>query len=124
MNDPESRTVFAGIDGQTNAELPEWYQRKRAVDESVTFAEAIRTLLQAIETAAAYRNPDTDDGVETERFNALVEPSRARAQDADGKVGTDPSSISPRTATRSSIQLTYTAHWRTSFARRRSTGRR
>ena len=35
---------------------------------------------QAVETTVAYQNPYTDEWVETERFNALVEPSRAREQ--------------------------------------------
>ena len=29
MKDPESRTIFAGVDGRTDTELPEWYRQRR-----------------------------------------------------------------------------------------------
>jgi len=90
MKDPESSTVFAGVDGRTDTELPEWYRRKKTVDEPVSFAEAIRDLPQAVETTVAYQNPYTDEWVETERFNALVEPNRARSQAREGDAQTDP----------------------------------
>ena len=80
MRDPESRTIFAGVDRRTDTELPEWYRQRHGGDNAVTFAEAIRDLPQAVETTVAYQNPYTDEWVETERFNALVEPSRAREQ--------------------------------------------
>ena len=89
MKDPESRIIFAGVDGRTDTELPEWYRQQRKDVEVVTFGEAIRDLPQAIETTVAYQNPFTDEWVETERFNALVEPSRAREQATDGEVETE-----------------------------------
>nr|WP_206664955.1 MULTISPECIES: hypothetical protein [Halorubrum] len=56
----------------------------------MTFAEAVRDLPQAVETTVAYQNPYTDEWVETERFNALVEPSQAREQARDEDAETDP----------------------------------
>ena len=90
MKDPESRTVFAGVDGRTDTELPDWYRRKKTVDEPKSFAEAIRDLPQAVETTVAYRNPYSDEWVETDRFNALVEPTRARDHAIDDEPDTDP----------------------------------
>ncbi len=124
MKDPEARTIFAGVDGRTDTEMPEWYQERHGGADPVTFAEAIRDLPQAVETTVAYQNPYTDGWVETERFNALVEPSRARSQGRDEDAETDPCSISRLTRTRSSTRSTCTARWKRSFARRPSTGRR
>jgi len=90
MKDPESRTVFAGVDGRTDTELPDWYRRKKTVDEPKSFAETIRDLPQAVETTVAYRNPYSDEWVETDRFNALVEPTRARDHATDDEPGADP----------------------------------
>ena len=89
MKDPESRTIFAGVDGRTDTKLPEWYRQRHGSEDAVSFAEAIRDLPQAVETTVAYQNPYTDEWVETERFNALVEPSRAREQAAEGEAETD-----------------------------------
>lgn len=90
MKDPEARTIFAGVDGRTDTELPEWYREQHGDADPVTFAEAIRDLPQAVETTVAYQNPFTDEWVETERFNALVEPSRARSQARDEDAEADP----------------------------------
>ncbi len=90
MKDPETATVFAGLDGRTDTELPEWYAEQHGGPEPSSFSEAIRNLPQAVDTAVAYRNPYTDEWVETERFNALVEPSRAREAARDGEVEADP----------------------------------
>jgi hypothetical protein len=90
MKDTESRTVFAGVDGRTDTELPDWYRRKKTIDEPKSFAETIRDLPQAVETTVAYRNPYSDEWVETERFNALVEPTRARDHATDDEPDTDP----------------------------------
>jgi hypothetical protein len=80
MKDPETATVFAGLDGCTDTKLPEWYAEQHANPDPVSFGGAIRELPQAIDTAVAYRNPYTDEWVETERFNAIVEPSRLQAE--------------------------------------------
>ncbi|MFD1570451.1 hypothetical protein [Halorubrum laminariae] len=90
MKDPESRTVFAGVDGRTDTELPDWYRRKKTVDEARSFAEAVRDLPQAVETTVAYQNPYSDEWVETERFNAIVEPTRARDHATDDEPDVDP----------------------------------
>ena len=78
MSQLETTTVFAGVDGRSDTQLPEWYARQTPVDptEVTSFAEAIRSLPRAVETAVAYYNPYRDEWVETSRFNALVEPSR------------------------------------------------
>ncbi|TKX37849.1 hypothetical protein EXE52_14090 [Halorubrum sp. CGM4_25_10-8A] len=55
----------------------------------MSFAEAIRDLPQAVESTVAYKNPYTDEWVETERFNAIVEPSRAREQAREEDAETD-----------------------------------
>ena len=83
MKDPEEATIFAGLDGRTETELPEWYAEQHGDPELISFSEAIRNLPQAVDTAVAYRNPYDDEWVETERFNAIVEPSRLQAE-ADG----------------------------------------
>ena len=86
MKTPEHTTVFAGLDGRTDAQLPDWYTRQKQRqdrlpdDGPVSFAEAIRTLPRATDTTVAYRNPYTREWVETDRFNAIVEPSRLRDQ--------------------------------------------
>ncbi|MFU1783054.1 hypothetical protein ACM16X_16925 [Haloarcula japonica] len=90
MKDPESRTVFAGVDGRTDTKLPDWYRQKKTVDKPKSFAETIRDLPQAVETTVAYRNPYSDEWVETERFNALVEPTRARDHATDDEPDADP----------------------------------
>lgn len=74
------RTVGSddGVDGRTDTQLPDWYGQKKGTDDPVSFAEAIRELPRAVETTVAYQNPYTDEWVETERFNAVVEPSRLR----------------------------------------------
>ena len=89
MKDPESSAVFAGVDGRTDTELPDRYRQKKPVDDPESFAEAVRDLPQAVETTVAYQNPYTDEWVETERFNALVEPSRARTQAREEDADTD-----------------------------------
>jgi len=90
MKDPESRTVFAGVDGRTDTELPDWYRQKKTVDEPKSFAETVRDLPQAVETTVAYRNPYSDEWVETDRFNALLEPTRARDHATDDEPDADP----------------------------------
>ncbi|ELZ88353.1 hypothetical protein [Haloferax sulfurifontis] len=80
MKDPETATVFAGLDGRTDTELPEWYAEQHGRPDPISYSAAIRNLPQAIDTAVAYRNPYTDEWVETDRFNALVEPSRLQAE--------------------------------------------
>ena len=89
MKEPASRTVFAGVDGRADAQLPEWYRQKSGSDDPVSFAEAIRELPRAVETTVAYQNPYTGEWVETERFNAVVEPSRLH-EHAMGDTETDP----------------------------------
>jgi hypothetical protein len=78
MSQVETKTVFAGIDGRTDAQLPAWYADRIDTDSASTtsLVEAIRSLPRAVETPVAYYNPTQDEWVETSRFNALVEPSR------------------------------------------------
>jgi hypothetical protein len=76
MKPAETSLTFAGLDGRTNARLPEWYAAATDTTEWCSFAEAIRQLPRAVETRVAFQNLYTDEWVETERFNALVEPSR------------------------------------------------
>ena len=78
MSELETKTVFAGVDGRTDTQLPEWYAEQTAVEDTevVPFADAIRSLPRATETRVAYYNPYHDEWVQTERFNALVEPTR------------------------------------------------
>jgi hypothetical protein len=103
MKEPDSSTIFAGLDGRSDAQLPEWYKRNTNTNggESVSFAEAIRALPQAIDTTVAYKNPYTSEWVETERFSAIVEPSRLRMQEqangenGDGADGGDHEQIDP-----------------------------
>jgi len=89
MKDPETRTVFAGVDGRSDAQLPNWYAEQKPVDEPVSFADAIRDLPRAVETTVAYQNPYSDEWIETGRFNAVVEPSRLREQ-TSGDENTEP----------------------------------
>jgi hypothetical protein len=81
MQDPACRTVFAGIDSRTDSDLPAWYaEHVDDAEEVVSFSSAIRNLPRATATEVAYRNPVTDEWVQTERFNAVVEPSRLQEQ--------------------------------------------
>ncbi|WP_251329477.1 hypothetical protein [Haloplanus pelagicus] len=89
MEDPEQRLVFSGVDARTDATLPAWYERARPEAEPISFAEAVRRLPRATETTVAYRNPYTDEWVSTERFSAIVEPSRLQEQAADRRRSTD-----------------------------------
>ena len=54
MKDPETRTVFAGVDGRSDAQPPEWYAEQNPIDNPVPFADAIRDLPRAVETTVAY----------------------------------------------------------------------
>jgi hypothetical protein len=54
--------------------------RVEPVDEPASFAEAIRDHPRAVEARVAYQNPYVDEWTETDRFNAIVEPSRLRDQ--------------------------------------------
>nr|WP_232819728.1 hypothetical protein [Haloprofundus halophilus] len=83
MRTPETTTVFAGVDGRTDFELPAWYARETTIDNPVSFAEAIRNLPRAITSDVAYKNPYTDEWVQTERHNAIVEPTRLASQASD-----------------------------------------
>jgi hypothetical protein len=80
MGSPETTTVFAGIDGRADATLPAWYEERHSGTEVVSFAEAIRDLPRAVESEVAFRNPYSGEWVDTERFNAIVEPERLAAQ--------------------------------------------
>jgi len=84
MSNPDTTTVFAGVDERTDATLPHWYARRRADIEVVSFADAIRALPRAMDTTVAYHNPYNDEWVSTDRFTALVEPDRLRQQATDG----------------------------------------
>jgi hypothetical protein len=89
MQDPETRTIFAGVDDRSDAQLPNWYAEQKPVDNLMSFADAIRNLPRAVETTVAYRNPYNDAWVVTERFNAVVEPTRLQEQ-ARGDDNTEP----------------------------------
>lgn len=78
MKNPETTTVFAGVDGRADAQLPEWYARQTSIDDLPSFSEALRALPRAIETEVAFHNPTTDSWVPTRRFNALIDPERLR----------------------------------------------
>jgi hypothetical protein len=54
MKDPESRTIFAGVDGRTDTELPEWYRQRCGGDDAVTFAEAVRDLRRLLTGSRVY----------------------------------------------------------------------
>jgi len=48
MTNPETTTVFAGLDGRTTARLPAWYARQRSAEESTTFATILSRGLEAV----------------------------------------------------------------------------
>jgi hypothetical protein len=89
MTDPTTTTVFAGVDGRTDTDLPAWYARRKSDPDPVSFAEAIRALPRAVETEVAYTNPYSDEWIPTDRFTALVDPNRLRTQAAE-ETDTDP----------------------------------
>jgi len=89
MTNPETTTVFAGVDGRADGQLPAWYARQHSEEDPVSFAEAIRSLPRAVETQVAYKNPYTGEWIHTERFNAITNPDRLHQQ-AAGENGTDP----------------------------------
>ena len=67
MKTPEHTTVFAGLNGRTDAQLPDWYAQQKqrqdrlSDDGATSFAEAIRTLPRATDTTVAYHNPYTKE---------------------------------------------------------------
>ena len=84
MTDADTTSYVAGCDRRTASNLPQWFATEYDDPTPTTFAEAIRRLPQATETSIAYKNPYTDEWVETQRFNAVVEPDRlANADDAE-----------------------------------------
>ena len=86
MNNTEQTTVFAGLDGRTGGRLPEWYRGQTDAEDPVPFAQAVRQLPRATRTRVAYQNPYSNEWVETDRFNAIIEPSRAMDQVRDESV--------------------------------------
>jgi len=90
MQDPACRTVFAGIDSRPDSDLPAWYADRVDDTEVVPFSSAIRALPRATATEVAYRNPVNDEWVATERFNAVVEPSRLQQQVSEDGEDVDP----------------------------------
>jgi len=82
MDDAET-TTFAGFDGRTDTDLPTWFEQLHDVPETVPFTRAIRQLPRAMETTVAFKNPYTDEWVDTDRFNALVEPERLMTETDD-----------------------------------------
>ncbi|QSG05123.1 hypothetical protein [Halapricum desulfuricans] len=86
MKSPEQRVVFAGVDGRTTTDLPEWYQAVTEDPDPVSFAEAVRQLPRAATTPVAYHNPHTDEWVETNRFSAVVEPTRLQTRDDEAAI--------------------------------------
>ena len=83
MHETDTTSCFAGCDGRTASELPAWFASEHDATDATTFAAAIRTLPRATQTKIAYKNPYTDEWVETERFNAVVEPERLADGDDD-----------------------------------------
>jgi hypothetical protein len=61
MKPAETSLTFAGLDGRTNAQLPEWYAAATDTTEWCSFAEAIRQLPRAVETRVAFQNLYTDE---------------------------------------------------------------
>ncbi|MUV89086.1 hypothetical protein GJ629_03530 [Halapricum sp. CBA1109] len=83
MKSPEQTTYIAGVDGQSETKLPSWYRTHKSDPTPMSFAEAIRRLPRATNTPVAYHNPYTREWVETDRFSAIVEPSRLQEQEED-----------------------------------------
>ena len=83
MNDAETTTAFAGLDGRTDRELPTWFAAEHDDPETIPFARAIRQLPRATETDVAFKNPYSGEWVSTDRFNALVEPERLMTESDD-----------------------------------------
>jgi hypothetical protein len=124
MNDPESTTVFAGVDRRTDTELPDWYRRTKPDDDPTSFAAAVRDLPQAVETTVAYQNPYTDEWVETARLNAFVEPSRARLRGREAGAEPEPLFHIPTDSYAIINPIDVDGPLRRFSVRRRSTGRR
>jgi len=40
MKDPETATLFAGLDGRPDTELPSWYADRHGGAEPISFSEA------------------------------------------------------------------------------------
>lgn len=72
---------FAGLNGQSDPTVPDAFLTKYGIEPHEvprlpTFSEVYHNLPIATETTAGYRNPWTQEWVETERFNALVDPDK------------------------------------------------
>lgn len=79
---------FAGLNGQSNPDVPDAFLTKYGIEAHEvsslpTFSEVYHNLPIATETVAGYRNPWTQEWVETERFNALVDPDKLERAEVD-----------------------------------------
>ena len=85
MHDPQTASTFTGLDGRTDSNLPTWYADLNDEPDPTSFSAAMRRLPRATSTEVAYKNPYTDEWEATDRFNALVEPTRLATQTDDGE---------------------------------------
>lgn len=87
----DERICFAGLNGQSDPSVPDAFKEKYGLsDDDVadlpTFNTVYHDLPIATETTAGYRNPLTQEWVETERFNALIDPDKMERAEFDDSV--------------------------------------
>ena len=82
-------TRFAGLNGRSDPEVPNAFIEKYGIDDPDAlprFNEVYHSLPIATESTAGYKNPWTGEWVETERFNALVDPDKMERAEFDDSV--------------------------------------
>jgi hypothetical protein len=57
MDDAETTTAFAGLDGRTDHDLPTWFATEHDDPETVPFTRAVRQLPHATETGGRVQEP-------------------------------------------------------------------
>lgn len=87
----DERIRFAGLNGQSDPDVPDAFLTKYGIEEHEvpdlpTFSEVYHDLPIATETAAGYQNPWTGEWVETERFNALIDPDKMERAAVDSEM--------------------------------------
>jgi len=85
----DSVTHFAGLNGQSTPDVPDAFIDKYGIEDPGAlprFNQVYHSLPIATDTTAGYKNPFTGEWVETERFNALVDPDKMERAEFDETV--------------------------------------
>lgn len=87
----DKTVCFAGLNGQSDPDVPDAFKEKYGIEDSdvadlPSFNEVYHDLPIATTTTAGYRNPLTQEWVETDRFNALIDPDKMERAEFDDSI--------------------------------------